>query len=273
MPTTKTGYETTYDISWRSKPITAPSVPIKPDSSLPNKFNGNDLSNEINKIVEDLNIEKSKPVKVQCEIPQKITDEISQLLLNSSRTVELLQNHSHINQISMNASIIQLENEVSKLHEIRENSENRSHVTSRPDLLSGLMEFNMEEMSNNTKAIYNMVEAIASSTGWIPYIFHNLQFVEGQVNQTLVTSKTALKRLIFRDTLEVTKSSVKPDPKPTTPTSPNLVRDPTTGDKCSHLPLLNASESLLNDLKFVHPYKPKSSQTYPCAYPTARRAW
>ena len=124
----------------------------KPDSSLPNKFNGNDLSNEINKIVEDLNIEKSKPVKVQCEIPQKITDEISQLLLNSSRTVELLQNHSHINQISMNASIIQLENEVSKLHEIRENSENRSHVTSRPDLLSGLMEFNMEEMSNNTKS-------------------------------------------------------------------------------------------------------------------------
>ena len=42
-----------------------------------------------------------------------------------------------------------------------------------------------------------MVEAIASSTGWIPYIFHNLQFVEGQVNQTLVTSKDGIEAFDF----------------------------------------------------------------------------
>jgi hypothetical protein len=34
-----------------------------------------------------------------------------------------------------------------------------------------------------------MAEAIASHTRWIPYIFHNLQFVEGQINNTLSSSK------------------------------------------------------------------------------------
>jgi hypothetical protein len=64
---------------------------------------------------------------------------------------------------------------------------NKQH--SVPPLANGFIEYDFEMLLNATKGVLQMAEAIASHTRWIPYIFHNLQFVEGQINNTLSSSK------------------------------------------------------------------------------------
>ena len=50
----------------------------------------------------------------------------------------------------------------------------------------------LRSLQNTTKTIFTIVEAIASNTGWIPYIFHNMQHVERLTNRTLELAKRSL---------------------------------------------------------------------------------
>jgi hypothetical protein len=73
---------------------------------------------------------------------------------------------------------------------------NKQH--SVPPLANGFIEYDFEMLLNATKGVLQMAEAIASHTRWIPYIFHNLQFVEGQINNTLSSSKHMCDELLLK---------------------------------------------------------------------------
>ncbi|KAK3092335.1 hypothetical protein FSP39_001454 [Pinctada imbricata] len=205
-----------------------------------------EISNEISPVVENFPGKTDDKSKVESESAQLILDEIINISNTTTKAVEMLHDLAKMNQESTKSSIVNLENEVSKLREIREHSEN---ITHHPNLLTGLAEFNLEELSNTSKAIYTMVEAIASNTGWIPYIFHNLQFVEVQVNQTLLTSKAALKRAILHDTIQA-KVSVQYEPKVTA--APPVSESVATSASCEKTDYVNDTSSLVKELRFVH---------------------
>lgn len=115
-------------------------------------------------------------------------EEIQLMYRNGSQVLDVIAEMTRSSQNELKTTIQQLNNEVFKLQEIRSEEE-----TPHPEILSGQIDFHLEEISNNTRAVFHIVEAIASNTGWIPYIFSNLQFLENQINQTLVTAKMAFR--------------------------------------------------------------------------------
>lgn len=144
-----------------------------------------DISNVIPNDVNDIVNEKSTK---KCEMTSAAVEEIQLMYRNGSQVLDLIAEMTKSSQNELKTTIQQLNNEVFKLQEMR--SEEK---TPHPEMLSGQMDFHLEEISNNTRAVFHIVEAIASNTGWIPYIFTNLQFLENQINQTLVTAK-----MVFR---------------------------------------------------------------------------
>lgn len=144
-----------------------------------------DISNVIPNDVNDIIVEKSSK---NCEITSAVMEEIQLMYRNGSQVLDVIAEMTRSSQNELKTTIQQLNNEVFKLQEIRSEEE-----TPHPEMLSGQIDFHLEEISNNTRAVFHIVEAIASNTGWIPYIFSNLQFLENQINQTLVTAKMAFR--------------------------------------------------------------------------------
>lgn len=144
-----------------------------------------DISNVIPNDVNDIIVEKSS---MNCEITSAVMEEIQLMYRNGSQVLDVIAEMTRSSQNELKTTIQQLNNEVFKLQEIRSEEE-----TPHPEMLSGQIDFHLEEISNNTRAVFHIVEAIASNTGWIPYIFSNLQFLENQINQTLVTAKMAFR--------------------------------------------------------------------------------
>lgn len=143
------------------------------------------ISNVIPNDVNDIIVEKSAK---NCEITSAVMEEIQLMYRNGSQVLDVIAEMTRSSQNELKTTIQQLNNEVFKLQEMRSEEE-----TPHPEMLSGQIDFHLEEISNNTRAVFHIVEAIASNTGWIPYIFTNLQFLENQINQTLVTAK-----MVFR---------------------------------------------------------------------------
>lgn len=144
-----------------------------------------DISNVIPNDVNDIIVQKSSK---NCEITSAVMEEIQLMYRNGSQVLDVIAEMTRSSQNELKTTIQQLNNEVFKLQEIRSEEE-----TPHPEMLSGQIDFHLEEISNNTRAVFHIVEAIASNTGWIPYIFSNLQFLENQINQTLVTAKMAFR--------------------------------------------------------------------------------
>ncbi|XP_060081817.1 uncharacterized protein LOC132561103 [Ylistrum balloti] len=147
-------------------------------------------SNELpNVIMTDSNLHR-------CEMTFDELNEMADIFRNSTHLTDLWTEMAQMNQFTLRSTVMDLMAEVAKLHEIHEKVTMVSEqtTTTAPNLFTGLMEFDLESISNNTKAVYQIVEAVASNTGWIPYIFHNLQFVESQVNETVKNYKNILQK-------------------------------------------------------------------------------
>ncbi|XP_033761451.1 uncharacterized protein LOC117343222 [Pecten maximus] len=147
-------------------------------------------SNELpNVIVADRNLHR-------CELTFQELNEMADIFRNSTHLTDQWTEMAQLNQFTLRSTVMDLMAEVAKLHDIneKENTFSEQTTTTAPNLFTGLMEFDLESISNNTKAVYQIVEAVAANTGWIPYIYHNLQFVESQVNETVKNYKNILQK-------------------------------------------------------------------------------
>ncbi|XP_076094849.1 uncharacterized protein LOC143065268 [Mytilus galloprovincialis] len=120
----------------------------------------------------------------KCEIPVHAITEFKQVLKNGSQLVELVTDLAQTSQISLKTTVVELLKEVHRLKESQKTDTNHQS----PPTVNGFIEYDFELLLNATKGVLQMIEAVASNTRWIPYIFHNLQFVEVQVNHTLANS-------------------------------------------------------------------------------------
>ena len=128
----------------------------------------------------------------RCDVSLNILDEVSKVTRNSTMLVELLTNLAETSTTTLKESLINLQTEVSKLHKLKLDSNNKHMLRKafyvKDDPSAGVNSGSLKDLQNKTEWIYQLVEAVASNTGWIPYIFHNMRFIESQVNKTLKVS-------------------------------------------------------------------------------------
>ncbi|XP_048755165.1 uncharacterized protein LOC125666091 [Ostrea edulis] len=203
-----------------------------------------EISNVINDNIDDV-IEEKPPGKT-CEFTSNLMDEIQLLYRNGSQVLDVIAEMTRSSQNELRTTIQQLNNEVFKLQEMR-NEEGKPH----PEMLSGHLDYQVEEVTNNTRAVFHIVEAIASNTGWIPYIFSSLQFLENQINQTLLTTKKVLNVAISQD---------KFNPKTTNSGNPFTKR------QLSDDPNLNLNKARNQEVKHSLSEKEMESSDVTCFY-------
>lgn len=156
-----------------------------------------------------------------CSDIKNLTNEVLKLSRNGTQLVDLLTDLASTSSTAMKQSLDKLNNEVSRLNRIQDDvTINKSDVFARDDSrLIGNTQ--LREIQNKTEWIYQLVEAIASNTGWIPYVFHHLRFVENQVNKTLKYVADADVRME-----EIHKSNIACLFKPTSSAPPKINTTP-----------------------------------------------
>jgi hypothetical protein len=222
-----------------------------------------EISNVIYDNIDSITDDKSSGKR--CEFTSSLMDEIQLLYRNGSQVLDVIAEMTRSSQNELRTTIQQLNNEVFKLQEMR-NEEGKPH----PEMLSGPLDYQMEEMANNTRAVFHIVEAIASNTGWIPYIFSSLQFLENQINQTLVTTKKVLNVAISQDKFNPKTANLRnPYPKQQLSDDPNLnLNTPPNQETKNHL---SAKESESSDVACSYNRTQEFQQKFDFVYQTNKK--
>ena len=145
----------------------------------------------------DISDKDEQPV---CDVSKDLLNEISKLSFNGTQMIELLTELVTTSTSAMQNSISKLESEVGRLHRVQEDSLSK-HLLNKPENFArddpkvGSNDC-MKDLQNRTDWIYQLTEAIASNTGWIPYLFHSVRFIESQVNKTLTATKKILSKTV-----------------------------------------------------------------------------
>ena len=128
----------------------------------------------------------------RCEVSTSILDQVSKMSRNNTELVELLTNLAETSSTALKETLVDLQTEVTKLHKLKSDNTNkhyrRKSFLVHDDPKAGTNNGALKDLQNKTEWVYQLVEAVASNTGWIPYIFHNMRFIESQVNKTLKLS-------------------------------------------------------------------------------------
>lgn len=123
-----------------------------------------------------------------------ILEDLRTMTRNGTHLVEILTDLATISSSSIQVSLKELNREITRLNEVQENRRaSNNYFNNKAESLrmeiDELVDRNaLNDIKNRTEWIYILSEAIASNTGWIPYMFHTMRFVESQVNKTLRTS-------------------------------------------------------------------------------------
>lgn len=156
------------------------------------KCNGHQSSVPLNnQILQGLGAKQSSEQITKCEIPIRAITDFKHVLENGTHLVEIVTALAETSQKSLKTTVVELLKEVYRLKDVKR-TETKS---TDPPAINGFIEYDFELLLNATKGVLQMIEAVASHTRWIPYIFHNLQFVEGQINRTLSNSANLLNSL------------------------------------------------------------------------------
>ncbi|XP_067648737.1 uncharacterized protein [Haliotis asinina] len=128
-----------------------------------------------------------------CTLPESVLKDIAKFSKNGSQLFEILTDLAQMSQVSLSSSLVELQDELLQMEETRAKLERETKLP--PSYGSGDGNLALQKILNTSKATLKMVEAMASNTGWIPYIFHNVQYVEGQLNRSMSVTTRFLAEL------------------------------------------------------------------------------
>ncbi|XP_046565328.1 uncharacterized protein LOC124274041 [Haliotis rubra] len=128
-----------------------------------------------------------------CTLPESVLKDIAKFSKNGSQLFEILTDLAQMSQVSLSSSLVELQDELLQMEETRARLEKETKLP--PSYGSGDANLALQKILNTSKATLKMVEAMASNTGWIPYIFHNIQYVEGQLNRSMSVTTRFLTEL------------------------------------------------------------------------------
>lgn len=125
-----------------------------------------------------------------CPLPLDSLKVLANLAKNGTQLLDVLTDLAQMSGSSLSLAVGSLHDEVVRLEFLRSRL-TESLVQASSKTSSGAFSTShgesqeLRSLQNITKTIFTIVEAVASNTGWIPYIFHNMQHVERMVNRTL----------------------------------------------------------------------------------------
>ncbi|XP_046340855.2 uncharacterized protein LOC124121822 [Haliotis rufescens] len=140
-----------------------------------------------------------------CSLPESVLKDIAKFSQNGSQLFEILTDLAQMSQVSLSSSLVELQDELLRMEETRTKLEKETKLP--PSYGSGDSNLALQKILNTSKATLKMTEAMASNTGWIPYIFHNVQYVEGQLNRSMSVTTRFLSEL-----RSLTSKLSRPDP-------------------------------------------------------------
>ena len=134
---------------------------------------------------------------------------LAELAKNGTQLLDVLTDLAQLSSTSLTKAVGSLHEEVVRLEDVRARLNEglllpgkaaagtgggQDSASGHPAAHRGLSApgGDLRSLHNTTKTIFTIVEAIASNTGWIPYIFHNMQHVERLTNRTLELAKRSL---------------------------------------------------------------------------------
>lgn len=162
------------------------------------------------------------PKDARCDVSAGILDAVTNIVRNNTEVVELLTNLAETSTTALKETVGYLQTEVTKLRKVKQDHPRRHAYSkvnlARDDPKAGYSSEDFKDLKNTTDWIYKLVEAVASNTGWIPYVFHNMRFIESQVNKTLKLSYEISERT--EETLIRQRMESKIYNKVTAPTTP-----------------------------------------------------
>ncbi|XP_076465528.1 uncharacterized protein LOC143297203 [Babylonia areolata] len=135
------------------------------------------------------------------EVVEESLRVLSELTKNGTQLLDVLTDLAQLSSNTLTHSVTALHTEVQRLEDVRVSL---NQGLPSPGKASGDVALGQESsagsgaggdlrsLHNTTKTIFSIVEAIASNTGWIPYIFHNMQLVERLTNRTLELTKRSM---------------------------------------------------------------------------------
>ena len=151
--------------------------------SLPkeDEFDNNDIPNDI------------QAVSSPCQISLAEITKMASALHNTSDTANVISELAQLASTTLKNSVTEIKETVNDVKDVADNirltaislENNKATPEVRIPSQPCPPEVDHESLLNTTKSVFQIVEAVASNTGWIPYIFHNLQSLELQANKTL----------------------------------------------------------------------------------------
>lgn len=139
--------------------------------------------------------------KDKCALTKPLLEEMSQLSKNGSQLVELLTDLALSSSSTIRNSLAKLDQGVSSLNKFQEDTLNGYLVNKVEAFSRDEKNTHLKDIKNKTDLIYLLAEAIASNTGWIPFVYHRVMFVENQVNKTLnyiINIDNSVKEMLVR---------------------------------------------------------------------------
>ncbi|WAR09862.1 NETR-like protein [Mya arenaria] len=124
----------------------------------------------------------------KCVLSEHILQEMSYLSKNSSQLIELMTDIASSSSGALKDSLNKLNKEIELLSKQSPSFENfklpeHAEAFSKDEPKTG--NNILRDIQNKTDLIYLFAEAIASNTGWIPFVYHRVKYVENQVNKSL----------------------------------------------------------------------------------------
>jgi len=126
-----------------------------------------------------------------CSISKAILQEMAQISKNGSDLVEVLTDIATSGSGALKESLQRFDRQLNRLSKMSIDSpvpsQRRQQVTEgfAQDENPNTLQVAIQDIQNKTDLVYRFAEAIASNTGWIPFVYHRVKFVENQVNKSL----------------------------------------------------------------------------------------
>ncbi|BFZ01436.1 hypothetical protein BsWGS_04475 [Bradybaena similaris] len=113
-------------------------------------------------------------------LSRNILAKVATLVTNGSQLLEVITDLAQMSSVSLIRVTSALEDEVKRLEGLK------THMaTTFLNKVSERESESVNTLTNATQRTFKLVEAVASNTGWIPLIFHNVQHLESLANRSL----------------------------------------------------------------------------------------
>ncbi|CAL1537607.1 unnamed protein product [Lymnaea stagnalis] len=115
-----------------------------------------------------------------CLVSKEVAGNVANIIRNGSQLLEVLTDLAQMASVSLTQATASLQDEVTRVEGVRTRM-----ATTMLARATGDESDPVTRLTNTTERTFRLMEAVASNTGWLPMIFHNVNNLEAVANRSL----------------------------------------------------------------------------------------